>query len=154
MPDITIDSLKTEVAALAARIAAFEAATQPRPIIFPPTIGKPQFNAGEVYIGIIVSGDGERAYHLFLLPHEHTGDSWEGATEWAKLLGGELPDRVESALLYAHAKGQFTPEFYWTSEQNTYDANYVWCQGFDGGSQYGHRSDSRLRARAVRRLPI
>jgi hypothetical protein len=103
---------------------------------------------------MIASADGSRHHHIILLPGDMDNLNWKDATAWATSIGGELPDRVESALLYATQKEQFHDDWYWTREPHASDASYAWYQSFDYGFQdYGHIT-RQLRARAVRRLPI
>lgn len=111
----------------------------------------PEVNPGEVYAGAITSPAGVTT-HIFLLPETFKGPL-EKAMTWAAKLGGELPDRVESALLFANCKDKFEPARYWTCEE--FSAAYAWCQLFLSGTQdYYHKCISYCRARAVRRLII
>jgi hypothetical protein len=74
--------------------------------------------------------------------------------EWAASIGGDLPDRVEQALLYKHLPDQFKKEWYWSNTQHSDYSDYAWYQYFLNGDQYGLRKGSKLRARAVRRSVI
>ena len=105
------------------------------------------------YCGVTTSPEGE-VYALVLLNIEPTRDfmGWDEAMYWAKDSGAELPSRVESALLYANAKSEFKPDWYWTREQ--YSAHYAWYQTFDDGYQYDDDKDDEYRARAVRRFKL
>jgi len=146
---VTLEAIKNEQSKLAAMIAAFE--QQPS---FPISVPFPSLNEGEKFVGVIISADGSRRHYLILLPGEKKGAKWQQAMEWAQSLGGELPDRVESALLFATMKAVFAPEWYWTREQLASDAGFAWGQGFhDGYQHYDHKSYEG-RARAVRRLAI
>ena len=114
----------------------------------------PELNEGEIYVGAIISADGSKNHHIILLPGESEEIEWPGAVEWAASIGGELPDRCESALLFATMKDNFKPEWYWLREQHaTYSCN-AWCQHFSNGYQTYDLKSDELRARAVRRLPI
>ena len=113
----------------------------------------PTLNDGEIYIGAIGNHTGD-AYHLILLSGDNDDATWECAMEWARSIGGDLPDRVEQALLYKHMPEEFKNEAYWSNEKHADDANYAWCQHFNGGGQYGLRKGLQLRARAVRRVAI
>lgn len=108
----------------------------------------------ERYIGTIISADGSRNHHLILLPGDADEANWETQMNWAKNIGGELPDRVESALLFATMKDEFKADWYWTREPHASDASYAWYQLFGNGIQTYGRAASTRRARAVRRLPI
>ena len=147
--NITLDAIKAEQSKIAAMITAFE--QQPS---YPITIPFPTLNQGEKFIGVIISADGSKRHALILLPGEKTDIKWAEAMNWAKSLGGELPDRCESALLFATMKDEFSPEWYWTREQHATDSGYAWGQTFYYGSQYISHKSYEGRARAVRRLAI
>lgn len=144
---ISLEDIKTTQDKLAAMIAAYE--KQPA---FPITIQQPRLNDGERYVGTIVSADGRR-YSLILLPGDSKDAAWEKQMEWAASIGGELPDRVEGALLFATMKDEFKPEAYWTRERPA-DAGWAWYQTFFNGLQHYDNVDGKLRARALRREPI
>ena len=74
--------------------------------------------------------------------------------KWAADQGGDLPNRIEQAMLFASFKDQFKQEAYWSNQQHASDSGYAWCQSFDGGLQIISLKDNGLRARAVRRLVI
>jgi len=68
-----------------------------------------------------------------------------------------LPSRGELLLAYAAAiEGDeaFERDWYWSSTQYADDAGWSWCQAFYDGTQLCNAKDSKLRARAVRRVPI
>lgn len=130
-------------------IAAFKA--QPA---FPVTINAPELKPGEKFVGVILSADGSRRHALILLPGEIEDVNWKKANEWAASQGGELPDRVEGALLFATLKDEFKPEAYWTREQHAGYGVYAWYQTFYDGCQSYTHEDDQLRARAVRRVAI
>jgi len=109
---------------------------------------------GEKYIGTIISADGTSNHHIILLPGAVSGKTWNDAKEWAESIGGELPDRIEGALLFATMKDEFEEEWYWTREAHASDSGYAWSQSFYHGGQYGDDIYDKLRARAVRRLII
>ena len=113
----------------------------------------PPLNEGETYIGAIGNKSGD-VYHLILLPGDNDGASWKNAMDWAKSIGGDLPNRIEQAMLYAHHKEEFKKDWYWSCEQHAADSDYAWCQNFLYGYQDYSDVGSKLRARAVRRLPI
>jgi len=144
---ITLDAIKIEQSKIAAMIAAFE-----QQLPYPITIPFPSLNEGEKYIGVIISADGSKRHALILLPGEKTDVKWNDAMDWAKSIGGELPDRVESALLFATMKDEFKREWYWTREQPADDADLAWGQYFDYGGQYGNGKSYEGSARAIRRI--
>lgn len=120
---------------------------------FPITVNFPELAEGEKFVGAIISADLSKREVLIMLPDEFKGN-WDDAMAWAASIGGELPDRCESALLFATMKNEFRPEFYWTREQRAVLSDYAWYQFFDSGSQFnGDKSNSRP-ARAFRRLKI
>lgn len=118
----------------------------------------PPLEDGETYIGAIGNRAGE-AYHLILLPGETYVGTQPKQLEWAKSIGGDLPNKLEAEMLFAHAKEKFQPAWYWTNQ--TYvnssgieDSNYAWVESFGIGGQVSYRKSLISRARAVRRLPI
>jgi len=115
-------------------------------------IPTPELNPGERYIGAIVSAEGI-ATHIILLPGV-TRANWQAAKEWAASIGGDLPNRVEQALLFATAKEEFEPNYHWSNEQHASDSDYAWITTFFNGYQDSLNVTAQLRARAVRRLVI
>ena len=108
----------------------------------------------EKYVGTIISADGSRSHHIILLPGAVSGKTWNDAKEWAASIGGELPDRVESALLFATMKAEFEEEWHWTREACASASGSAWLQHFRYGYQTNYDVRYKLRARAVRRLSI
>jgi hypothetical protein len=109
---------------------------------------------GEVYAGLLLGQDGAPDTHVFLLPGDVSGVTWDEASAWAKKVGGELPTRRAQRLLFANAAVCFEPAWYWSCEQHASYSGRAWGQGFDDGNQgYGPKSYAG-RARAVRRLAI
>lgn len=118
----------------------------------------PPLSDGEIYIGAIGDKNGD-VYHLVLLPGDNDRAPHAKQIEWAKSIGGELPNKLEAEMLFAHAKDEFKPEWYWISEtfvdpDDPEDIAWAWCQYFLYGYQTTSRQTTQLRARAVRRLPI
>jgi hypothetical protein len=109
---------------------------------------------GGIYAGIARGVDGSQDYHLLLLSDEMESIAWEQAKDWAKDIGGELPINPEQALLYANLKGQFQPKIYWSGEARTTEFGGALIQDFDDGYQGYTSTFNKLRARAVRRIPI
>ena len=151
MTTITLESIKTEQSRIAEMIAAFESQ---QAIRFPLNISMPDLNEGERYVGIIIGADGTKRHHIILLPGEIDNTSWKKSMKWAESIGGELPDRVESALLFATMKDEFKPEWYWYSELYEPGSGYAWYQNFYSGHQCTSTLSACLRARAVRRLTV
>jgi hypothetical protein len=108
---------------------------------------------GSKYAGIAAGQDSQPDYHLILLADKPAGElNWKDAIAWAEKLGATLPTRDESALLYAHLRGEFESGWHWTGTQ--YSSGTAWAQAFDGGSQGGLDKYYECRARAVRRLAL
>ncbi|MDD3884529.1 MAG: hypothetical protein PHW66_06290 [Gallionella sp.] len=112
-----------------------------------------ELNEGEIYVGAIIGPDGN-GNHIILLPGDNDDADWKTQMEWAKSIGGDLPDRVELALLYKRHPEQFKKDAYWSNEEHASASDYAWYQYFFNGYQYCSSKDIMLRARAVRRLVI
>ncbi len=110
----------------------------------------PPLNNGETYIGAIGDKNGD-VYHIILLPGDNDDSGWQNAMDWAKSIGGDLPNRVEQAMLYAQHKEEFKKDWYWSCEQHASYSGCAWSQYFLTGYQGYHYLFSKLRARAVRR---
>lgn len=107
---------------------------------------------GETFIGVFSDHQGN-PYCAILLPGDNAGAPWQAQLDWAKSVGGDLPDRVEQAMLLKHLPHLFQKAAYWSNTKHT-DSTYAWCQNFDYGSQDDYRKSSKFRARAVRRVYI
>lgn len=107
---------------------------------------------GETYIGSITNADGT-GHHIVLLPG-YVEKSWEEAMCWAASIGGDLPNRIEQAMLYANHAERFEKRAYWSNQKHATDVGFAWYQYFDYGYQTFSTQDYELRAVAVRRLPI
>lgn len=114
----------------------------------------PPLADGETYIGAIGDQNGD-VCHVILLPGDHDDSNWQTAMDWAKEIGGDLPNRIEQAMLFAHFKDQFKPDWYWSNTTVAgHDAD-AWFQNFTNGFQLNYpKGNGYCRARAVRRLPI
>jgi len=97
---------------------------------------------------------GRRADHVILLPGDHEEANWKDQMEWAKRIGGDLPSRIEQAMLWANHRNQFKKDWYWSNETHHTESGWAWCQGFHHGCQDDLHDSYELRARAVRRLII
>lgn len=113
----------------------------------------PPLNEGEIYIGAIGDKNGE-VYHVILLPGDNDDAPWQAQMDWAKSIGGNLPNRIEQAMLWANQRDQFQEDWYWSNETHHKNDAYAWCQDFTDGYQRDLPKDYGMRARAVRRLPI
>ena len=145
--------VKEAHAVLGERIAKLEAvAAEPAPFFEYQGV-RITLRHGERYAGTIVR-PGERGYHIIDTGIDAEDLSWRDAMDWATEQGGELPDRVESALLFATAGEHFEDAAYWTRELYASDSAYAWGQHFTYGDQSYWLTDDKLRARPVRRLPL
>jgi hypothetical protein len=110
---------------------------------------------GERYIGAIMYADGT-GHHIYRLPIQ-LGQTmtWNDAMDYAKEQGAELPDRVESALMFATREvGEFRAWPYWTRDQYAGNGDGAWCQTFNNGHQsYDHKDGSNCVV-LVRRVAI
>jgi hypothetical protein len=149
---ITLEAIKAEQTRIAAMIAEFE--KKPAALAFPISIQFPTLAEGEKFVGVIISADGSRKHAVILLPGEADPAGWKKQLKWAESIGGELPDRVESSLLFAAMKNEFKEEWYWTREQYAAYSDCAWSQHFANGSQGLSSTSDEFRARAVRRLAI
>jgi len=113
----------------------------------------PPLADGEIYIGAIGDQQGS-VHHVILLPGDNDDASWQDQLAWAKSIGGDLPTRVEQAMLWASHRDQFQSDWYWSNELHHAVSGYAWSQTFTYGSQYLSYTSAQLRARAVRRLPV
>lgn len=112
----------------------------------------PDLAAGEVWGGIAcVAG---KLHHVIILPGDNDEAEWEKQVEWAKSIGGEPPTSIEQKVLFANAKDQFKPEWYWSGEPHASYESYAWMQIFSYGNQLCSHKGDVYRARAVRRVPI
>ena len=116
---------------------------------FPPPIP----NIGERYAGSILLPN-RTGIQIFRMPLEKgRKGKWQTAMDHAAANGGELPDRVESALLHAtQEEGEFESEWYWTREQRAGIDDYAWMQLFGDGFQDYYHKDNQFRVVLVRRV--
>ena len=113
----------------------------------------PEIKQGEKYLGAITEPDG-RTRHTIVLPGDHDNANWDDSMEWAKSIGGDLPDRIEQAMMLAFMHEEFKREAYWSNTLHTEDSGYAWFQKFRYGGQNDIDRSGRCRARAVRRVAI
>ena len=117
-------------------------------------INLPELADGEIYVGAIGDAAGN-LHHVILLPGDNDDATHEAQLEWAKSIGGDLPNRIEQAMLWANNRDQFKKDWYWSNEIHHAESGWAWYQYFYYGGQYGGpKANSICRARAVRRLPI
>jgi hypothetical protein len=113
----------------------------------------PELKDGEIYAGAIINPDGT-GNHILLIDGELEDSEWDDAIAWAKEQGGDLPSRVEQALLFDKLKDRFKERAYWSNEQYASLSDYAWFQNFLNGYQNHCYKGSPLQARAVRRVSI
>jgi len=89
----------------------------------------PELKEGEIYAGAIINPDGKGHYVILLAGDKDDGD-WQSAMDWAKEQGGDLPNRVEQALLFDKSRDQFKKDWYWSNTPYENNAEWAWCQGF------------------------
>lgn len=125
-----------------------------------PRIGELWPGQGGKFIGICRGRDGAPDYLLIEHAEELPSGNWQACKDAAAALEVEghkdfsLPDRAESALLYANAKDDHQRDWYWTSEEHASDSDYAWGQYFSFGGQGSDHKGGFSRARAVRRVVI
>jgi len=151
---ITLESIKAEQTKLSQMISSFEA-QKAFEEVFPINVAMPSLLAGEEWVCAVIAKDGKTKYHLTLLPGDQDGADWDSQMAWAKGQGGDLPDRVEQALLYKYMHEQFKEAAYWSNTPSKTNDGCAWFQGFYHGYQLSYgRKGLALRGRAVRRLVI
>lgn len=115
-------------------------------------LSRPALKKGEVYVGAIINAAG-KGHHVILLEGD-VQKNHADAMAWAKEQGGDLPDRVEQALLFRDHRDEFKRDWYWSNTPYERDSGCAWYQGFDYGYQSASTVSYASRARAVRRVPI
>lgn len=151
MTQVTLEAVKERQDELAALIAKLEEQWK-KPSFFEYQGDRIPLNPGETYVATITTPGEYGGYHLILMPDSQEPLTWQEAMDWADELGGELPNRVESALLFATQKAEFEEAWYWTRE--FYSDASAWVQDFGYGFQSSLHKDTNGRARAVRRLVL
>ena len=116
-------------------------------------IALPTLKKCEIYVGGTISTDG-KVTHTILLPGEKADVGWKDAMAWAKKEGGDLPNRIEQAILWAHHAAKFQKRSYWSNAQFAGLDAYAWGQSFGNGGQDIWRKGIKRMARAVRRVTI
>ncbi len=119
-----------------------------------PVLQRPHLDDGEVYVGAFASADGSYLHHTVLLPFDRDVAPWSEQMDWAKSVGGTLPNRLELLMLWMTMRDRFQTGAYWACDVHHEDSAYAWCQYFDYGLQLSSPKGAALRAVAVRRSPI
>jgi len=66
----------------------------------------------------------------------------------------EAPAQTEALAFREGGAEAFDDNWYWSSTQHASDSDCAWFQDFDYGDQHCNSTNRKLRARAVRRLPL
>jgi hypothetical protein len=111
----------------------------------------PPLADGETYLIGLVDANGD-VEHTVLLPGDKDDASQAEQFAWAKSLGGDLPNRIEQAVMFAKFRDRFQKDAYWSNETCDWGSSFAWCQNFNDGLQYSYRKSAALRAVAVRRF--
>ena len=111
----------------------------------------PELKAGEIYGGAFIRPDGT-GHHTIILDGDNDDADWQTQMDWAKSIGGDLPDRVEQSMFHKHLPDRFKKDWYWSSEQRS--AGSACCQCFSFGNQHWYLTYVKCRAVAVRRVPF
>ena len=107
---------------------------------------------GGLFAGLTTDKEGRHLAVVLLPDKPATTLAWKKAVEWAACVNGVLPTRPVSELLFANAKDQFDPDWYWTSE--VFYRSHAWGQYFDSGFQGTSRKSYEGQARAVRLIQL
>ena len=111
----------------------------------------PPLAEGEIYLCGLVDANGD-IEHTVLLPGDNDYATQAEQFEWAKSLGGDLPNRIEQAVMFAKFRDRFQSDAYWSNETCHWDASCAWYQGFGGGGRGTSPKSAALRGVAVRRF--
>ena len=95
--------------------------------------------------------DGKTIYTI-LLPGDHDSANWDESMEWAKSIGGDLPDRAEQSLFFKYIPDEFRVTWYWSNTLHAEVSDCAWSQVFHNGLQYGNVRSGNCRSRAVHRV--
>ena len=104
------------------------------------------------FAGLTTSPDGTHHAVVLLGARPDERVTWQQALAWAKDIDAQLPSRPVAALLYANARDQIKPDWYWTSEPD--GSSYAWYCYFDDGYQFCYDRSAKGCAVAVRLIPI
>ena len=66
-------------------------------------INLPELAEGETYVGCIGDAAGN-LHHVILLPGDNDDADWDAQMEWAKSIGGDLPNRIEQAMQFTRRR--------------------------------------------------
>ena len=94
----------------------------------------PPLAEGEIYVGCIGDAAGN-LHHVILLPGDNDDATHEAQIEWAKSIGGDLPNRIEQAMLWANHRDQFKKDWYWSNETHQSESSWAWSRPARGTSE-------------------
>ena len=151
MTAITLEAIQARQDELDAMIAAFNAAkttiTVPAATI--------ELRPGEHYAGLVLNDDGTPCHHLVLMAARPDKQMrWEDAMGWASKKGGALPTRREMSLIHAHCRVHVDRNWHWSSDSYEDAPSHAWACYFGTGNQDQSHKHGKLRAVAVRHIPI
>ena len=108
---------------------------------------------GGTFCGVITLPDGEHyaVVKLDAKPEKRLG--WKAAIAWAQKVGGRLPSRAVSALLFSVAPDLFEPSWHWTCEPEGSSCGWYCLFSGSGGHGYNGTSNEGC-AVAVRMIPL
>lgn len=147
---VTLEAIEAAHNDVAEMIARYKAQENPK-AAFPITVEFPHLNHGERYIGTVINAIG-KAEHVILLPGDNDAATWQEQMDWAASIGGDLPNRIEQAMLFDGFRDEFQKEWYWSNTQHEGSPGFAWMQDFSDGGQLFNLKSGQLRARAVRRV--
>lgn len=147
---VTLEVIEQKQDELNKLIASYKALNN----AFPRTVNAPELKSGEMYIGSFINADGT-GHHTILLPGDKDDGNWQDAMDWAKEKGGDLPNRIEQAMLFVNHKELFEADIYWSNTTHHNNSEWAWSHTFHTGIQhYDPKIYDDCRARAVRRVYI
>ncbi len=109
---------------------------------------------GGTFKGLVTTPDGVHQAIAFLgmSDEDMTHDQ---AVAWAAEHGGlPVAPRPAMATLFANDKASFDGNACWTGEVYEHDGSYAWFQHFLNGNQSFYGRSAKLRAVAVRLIPL
>ena len=115
-----------------------------------PLIGA-EWNGGK-FAGLTIHDNAPTG--LVLLPGELEKADWTRALKWCEEQSGVAPSRFDQLVLWTNLRDEFKKEPYWSGEQHADASAYAWSQHFDYGNQDWSYKSTKLRVRAVRRVPL
>ena len=148
---ITLEKLEAKQTELSALIEKFKAQKSTLSL-FPISIPFPELNEGEEFAGAIVRPNGSTDI-VILLPGEMPGKAnFKDCAKWAKSVGGVVPDKLASALLFETMNDKLQKDYYWTSSLRSEGDAFV--QHFSYGHQIWDYILDEARCRAVRLIQL